>query len=54
LLNFGKCPFSFISYTGNFASEAIIFELFKDWKNLDLAPFFEEKMQEFIQEAKIA
>ena len=54
LLNFGKRPFSFISYTGNFASETIIFELLKDWKNLDLAPFFEEKMQEFILEAKIA
>jgi hypothetical protein len=54
LLNFSKRPFSFISYTGNFASEAIIFELLKDWKNLDLAPFFEEKMQEFILEAKIA
>jgi hypothetical protein len=54
LLNFGKRPFSFISYTGNFASETIIFELLKDWKNLDIAPFFEEKMQEFILEAKIA
>lgn len=53
-LNFSKRPFSFISYTGNFESEAMIFELLKDWKNLDLAPFFEEKMQEFIPEAKIA
>jgi hypothetical protein len=54
LLNFSKRPFSFTSYTGNFESEAVIFELLKDWKNLDIAPVFAEKMPDCIQEAKIA
>lgn len=54
LLNCSKRPFSFTSYTGNFESETVIFELLKDWQNLDIAPVFAEKMPDCIQEAKIA
>jgi hypothetical protein len=38
LLNFGEDWFSFTSYTGNFESKSIVFELLKDWKGIDLAP----------------